>query len=288
MSTSRLTRSLLIHGSAGSWKTAFMAWANLDPRIGPLLLLDFEGNAISIQGSGTVTVKINSAEDLNEQYEWLRVGGEFEIFNCDTEQIETVDYSKFKTVAIDSGSELQTGLLLGRGEDRAAEMLKANKLNRADPAVLEEADYGNVLIQLRRTFRLFKNTLSRNFFITSLSKTALVAGEGMVRMPAFAGQMAEEIVGQFDICAFMAPVKTIGKKDAEKPGDEKKDSKNIVGDRIMVLNNYQGVRARTHAPALPWIKDKVVVPNYFTFGENDNPATMLYDFLKVKKEEQNA
>jgi|GEM_PF-5537396 hypothetical protein len=277
-SLKRINKSMLLFGPSGSGKTMLLGHAANDPRTSPLLVLNFEGGCSSIEGSGATIIQVNNLEDLNIQYDRLEASlknefdVEYEIFNLDTGSTEIVKYSKFRSVAIDSISEFYTKLLLERGEQRVEELKDKEKNSsqtvdkrRLNPNALEQSDYGLSLSQLRVVIRAFRDTLNRHFFMTALPKTDIIPGEGAVRLPKLDGQAAEEVAGAVDSCIY------ISTKKSDKKGEEN-------NNRILALNNFPGVRAKTRT------KWKQKIRDFIPYSDDDNPITMLFDELKIEKE----
>ena len=44
-------RKILIHGASGSGKTTFLGTAQSDPRVMPMIVFDFEGGALALEGT---------------------------------------------------------------------------------------------------------------------------------------------------------------------------------------------------------------------------------------------
>lgn len=269
----RINKSFLVFGPPGSGKSYLFGEAAEDKRTAPVLVLNFEGGCSVLEGSNATVVQIRNIQDLNEQYERLAASLKeeydvpFEILNLGTGQVEEVRYSTFRTVVIDSISEFYTHIMLDRGFERVAEMkAKANTdPRRNNPFIPEQADYMECLNRIRYMVRMFRDTLNRHFFMTALSKTDILPGEGAVKLPKLDGQAAEEVAGAVESCIYISSQK-LDKKGVED-----------TGKRIMALNNFAGLRVKTRTA---W---KVKIADFIEYDETENPISKLFDLLGVKE-----
>lgn len=204
----------LIFGPAGQGKTTLMGSAALDERTAPMLVIDFEGGSGSLAGLDVDIAPVQSWEDFNEVYNNLA--------NGDT--VDGVDYSQYKSVAIDSITEIHIFALL--------DILREKGPTRRDPDALEIQDYGKASTQLRRLLRAFRD-LPLHVFFSALAKDTEIKGLGRVTMPSLSGQMAEEVPGLMDVVGYLA--------QAEDDNGEV--------ERLLLLQNYPKYRTKVR---LPW------------------------------------
>jgi len=201
---------LLLHSPAGHGKTRFLGSANDDPRTAPMLLLDYEGGTSSLVGRDIDIARITSWDDFNEVYAAL--SGEH----------------KYKSIGLDSISEVHLFALLS--------LLSSGEKSRKIPDLLEQGDYGIALVQMRRFLRSFRD-LPVHVFATSLSKSDTDPREGTIIKPSLVGGMADEVMGIFDVVAYLA-LSTI--RNEETQVDE--------SHRVMVLKNYPKYRTKVRIP----------------------------------------
>lgn len=194
-----------IYGPAGHGKTRLLGTANDDERTAPILVLDYEGGTSSLVGRDIDIVRIQTPKDYEEVKAFL-VGSDH----------------PYKSVALDSLSEAHVAALLGR--------LDGGR-QRQDATLIEQADYGSALVQMRRLVRLFRD-LPLHFFATSLAKEELDTREGFVKKPALSGAFAEEVLGLFESVGYLA----LGEDESKQV------------QRVLILNNVPKIRAKTRVP----------------------------------------
>lgn len=198
----------LIFGPAGQGKTHFLGTAQLDTRTSPMLLLDFEGGEQTLVGLDIDIVRIRSWEDYFEVYEELSQSRDL----------------KYKSVGIDSISETHIFALL--------DLLDQQGAQRRDPDLLQQQDYGKAGTQMRRLLRSFRD-LPVHVFFTSLAKEVVEARVGTVKVPALAGQLAEEVPGLMDLTGYMAISQEKDPRTAE-----------IKDVRSLLLKNFSQFRVK--------------------------------------------
>ncbi len=236
-------RNNLIYGPSGSGKTHLLGTAMNDERTAPILVLDFEGGSITLDGSGAIVQAIRDWDDYTEVYNTLANNN------------NTIDGVEFKSLAIDSVSETHLYSLMGAVDNRVKLLLADDKTGiRVDPNKTEIQDYGTALIQMRRFLRSFRD-LPLHTFVTSLTKTEVLPREGSTRLPSCFGQLAEELCGMYDCVGYLAML------DDPKSNELK---------RVLLLQNQKGVRVKVRTRWGVVAPEKIVDPT----------ITALFDAFK--------
>lgn len=167
----------LIHSPHGHGKTRLLETANDDDRTAPAILLASDSGTRSIVGSSIDVRRMRDWQDYNEAYEYV-----------------SSDANEYKTVMLDSVSETQAFGLLN--------ILDIDK-KRPDPDALSEADWGVILVQMRRLLRRWID-LDVNLFLTALSADTTVAKVGMVTAPLIQGKFQQDLPGLLDFVGYLA------------------------------------------------------------------------------------
>ena len=172
--------------------------------------LDLEGGVEDVletmPGYGTdfVRIPIATFDDLNEAYERLRVNDE-----------------GFRSVGIDSLSETHIFMLMDI-IDRQREKREGKGVN---PDLIEQGDYGEGLVKIRRFVRYFRD-LPIHAFYTAHHKEDADRKEGLVTTVNLAGKAAIEVPGLMSVVAYLAlPENDEGKTE-----------------RLLLLQNYAKIR----------------------------------------------
>jgi hypothetical protein len=186
---------MLLYGAPGVGKTTFAAQAGDHPALSPVLFLNFEGGLLSVVERGDVdAVDINRMSDLEEVYESLRT--------------QDPAYREYRTIVIDSGSELYNQALVEATETgitRAARQGK-NSDRTLDDTQLD--DYGRASKQVFRIFRAFRD-LPINLITTSTARFTYPRNADKTLVdpidvgPSFSGNLATQMLGLFDFVHFM-------------------------------------------------------------------------------------
>lgn len=208
----------LIHGPAGSGKTYLVGTLADDSRTSPTLVLDFEGGLSTLVGRDVDVAVIRDWRDYNEAYKIL----------ADPK-------SPYQSVGVDSITETQVGGLL--------QILEGDS-KRPDPDTLAQADWGVILVKMRRFVRHFRD-LPIHVVMTALSGDDLDKQVGRIKVPLVQGSFKDEIAGIFDVVGYLA------------------QSENEEGEteRLLLLRNYPAFRVKARTPMGLAIPNEIVDPD---------------------------
>lgn len=213
---------MLVFGAPGIGKTHFVGTFALDPRTAPLLILDFEGGASSLMGIPSEQVdiaRIKTWADFNEAYRLLQKPNH-----------------GYKTVAIDSASEVHIFALL--------DILDKEGKDRRDPDQLQQADYGKAMLQMRKLVRNFRN-LDIHLILTAHAKQDTDPREGSITLPSMAGAVAYEVPGMMDLSGYYCLAT---------------DPKTKESQRVLVMKNYAKIRAKCRTPWDSNVPNEIIEP----------------------------
>lgn len=177
--------NILVYGMPGAGKTTFAASTCGHPDMSPVLFLNFEGGLISIPQelrSNAEKIDIDSVSKLESVF-WALVN-------------KTDGYDQFKTIVVDSGSEMQTLHL----EELGLAAFEANKTEDRDELRLK--DYGKDTARLKRIFRWFRDS-PMHVVITALVKRKYKRVPNkepklIEAVPAFTDRLGESLRGYCD------------------------------------------------------------------------------------------
>lgn len=179
--------NLLIYGQPGCGKTTLAATAMEHPELAPALLLNIEGGTLSVVGTGLDAVDVHSLQQL-EQVLWA-------LSNPEDKQ-----FGQYRTVIIDSGTELQTITL------QELVMAASKKDRGRSPDDIQLQDYGRNTNALRRVFRWFRD-LPVHVVVTALAKEVYPPNvtaqqrpfvEPSEVFPLFTEKLGQSVSGYFD------------------------------------------------------------------------------------------
>lgn len=195
VTTSKPKIKTLIYGRPGIGKTTLAASAQEHPDLAPVLTANFEGGLLSISGRGDIdAVDIHSMEEVDQLFWSIR--------NL------TPPFDQYKTLIIDSGSEMQT---LALEEAVRIEMNKKQAQGRLGDRTIDDIEiqnYGKSGAQLARIFRWFRD-LPINLIITALPKFVFPQGVDartalpIEVTPSFTNKLGVQIMGYVDFLWYL-------------------------------------------------------------------------------------
>lgn len=196
-----LKLNLLLYGLPGVGKTTLALQANDHPAMAPALVLNLEGGLLSVASRGDVDeVPIRSTREFEDALIALAN--------------KQGDFAKYRTVIIDSGSELakrslseKTKLNTERQLRRKTEAERAKDDRTEDDIQIE--DYGKMTAQMRRLFTMARD-LPVHTIVTSLvrfvypqTKDGGKASEPSEVTPDFTAGLQISVMGMFDMVWYM-------------------------------------------------------------------------------------
>ncbi len=191
---------ILVYSPPGHGKTTLLGTAAGDPRISPMLVLEFEGGTRSIRSK----VRKIGIEDLGKLSPSLNVIDVIQIqqwadFEVVYDFLDTANHG-YKSLGLDSLSEMN---YLNMTEAlRTA--IKEDK--RHDPDIPEQRDYLRSAGQMRRLVRFFRDLPMHVFFTAGAGIQQDPRTKENKAWPALAGKLAFEIPGLVEIVGYLAVV----------------------------------------------------------------------------------
>lgn len=189
--------NILVYGRPGVGKTTFAAGANDHPAMKDALFLSVEGGLLSVAGRGDIfKVELSNPTELEEVF--------WDFIKKDEA------YARFKTVVLDSGTEIQnSGLedIVRRNIMSPENQGKPESKRRDDLDRFYLEDYGKSNAQLTRMFRWFRDA-PMHFIMTALPKPVYPKGnsenvEPVEVIPSFTAKLAESAQGFMDFVWYM-------------------------------------------------------------------------------------
>jgi hypothetical protein len=193
----------MIFGPHGAGKTRMLGTAQDDERTSPMLFLAFEPGTHTLVGKQIDVITCRSFEDFNEPFEVL----------------SSPDHGGYRSVGIDSLSEVQIEGML--------ELVKGSAMED----VMEQSQWGQILIKMRRFVRNFKD-LDMHVFLTALAKEETRARIGTVQVPLLQGSFAQELPGIVDVVGYLA----------------QEDMEDGEVTRTLLLRNFPKFSVKARAP----------------------------------------
>lgn len=228
------TAKVLIHAPAGHGKTKFLGTAQEDPRTFPMAFINWDGGESTLAGLDIDVFDIRDSKDFDSVYLDLKKPN-----------------APWKSWGVDSITETQINTL--------EEILGDDVVNRANPDLLAQQDWGIVLTRMRRiTRKMFKMLPGMHGFMTALTMDEVVPRVGSVRTPALQGKFATELPGIPDVVGYL------GLEDVDVDNEHPDGQMRIL---LLHSNPRFSVKART-----PW---GTSVPSEIT----DPTVTKLLDAL---------
>lgn len=246
---------MLLYGSPGAGKTTLALTANDHPELSPALVLNFEGGLLSVTNRGDVDVlDIRSSDDLERVF-WYFAENNPEI-------------TKYKTIIVDSGSELYNRTL----REVVAQNL-ARRKRKGDEDDYELEDYGksgNIVFRLFSSFR----DLPRHVIVTAHPKFIYPSGGDALNSepkevrPSFSTSLAQRLEGIFDFVHYLYAY------DLPEPtgvtGDDGQAIMKAVTHRALLTRSMGAYHAKTRGPNFASALGDTVI---------DPTIPVLYDLL---------
>lgn len=187
--------NLLLYGMPGVGKTTFAAQAQSHPDLAPVLIADLEGGLLSVSSRGDIdAVRVRTTQEMDELFWMLRNG--------------TGDFGKYRTVVIDSGTNLANRAL---EEWSALNKDRAQKRGRGSEWTIDDIqleDYGKMLAQIRRLMTWYRD-LPLNLIVTALARFEFAQGADKRSAapvsvgPDFTASVAGAVTGMMDHAWYM-------------------------------------------------------------------------------------
>ena len=183
---------VLVYGDPGVGKTTLAGGANTHPDTGPVLVANIEGGVLSLADTECdTTEQLRTTAEVEEVLWALSHGAD--------------GFGKYKTLVVDSATELQTIDLEGIV---AASLKKNKKQDRTQDDIFLE-DYGKSTARLKRVFRHMKD-LPMHVIVTALTKTEMPANAHKMTNPqpknvgpALTSKLANSLMGYMDSVWYM-------------------------------------------------------------------------------------
>jgi len=191
---------MIVYSPPGHGKTTLLGTAAGDPRLSPMLLIEFEGGTRSIRSK----VKKISIDQLGKEKPKVDVIHTVEIrtwgdFDLVYDFLLTADHP-YRSIGLDSLSEMnylnmQTVLLDAGIQDK----------NR-DLDIPEQRDYLKSASQMRRLVRYFRDLPMHVFMTSGAQQGQDPRTKTSMMMMSLTGKLVFEIPGLFDVVGYLAMV----------------------------------------------------------------------------------
>lgn len=259
--------NILVFGPPGVGKTVLAASAAGHPDLGPALIANFEGGLLSVASMPNLdSVEIHSMAQMDELFWELRNGSN--------------GFDKYKTVIIDSGSEMQT---LALEEATRLELKRDREKGKVNDRTIDELEiqtYGKAGAQLSRIMRWYRD-LPMHTIVTALPRFTFAQGvDQRIAIPIEVEPLFTKKVG-VQIMGYMDCVWYYGNKN---------------GQRALITSDMGAYRAKTRgynfAAALgqvhndPWLPDiyELLLSSEGTGGAATENVSVLQNLTAVEFE----
>ncbi len=191
---------VLVYSPPGHGKTTLLGTAVGDPRISPMLLLEFEGGTRSIR-SKVRKIELADLGKINPSIDVIDVVQiqQWKDFKIVYEFLDSTPHG-YRSLGLDSLSEMNY-LNMSEALQTA---LKEDK--RRDPDIPEQRDYLRSAGQMRRLVRFFRDLPMHVFFTAGASIQQDPRSRESRAWPALAGKLAFEVPGLVEIVGYLAVV----------------------------------------------------------------------------------
>lgn len=179
----------IVFGSFGTGKTRFLGTAGQDSRTSPILILDFEGGSLSLEGvgEGVDVIRVTSTAILNDVFNLL-----------------SGDHP-YKSIGFDSLTETHIAALFN--------ILDSDR--RKEPNLIQLQDYGIASVITRRLVRALRD-LPMHVFLTALEKQEIDSIRGQVTRVDLSGKLAVEIPALVDVVGYLSSSEPEGEDVAKR------------------------------------------------------------------------
>jgi hypothetical protein len=190
--------NILVYGAPGSGKTTFASSANDHPDMSPVLYASFESGLLSVATRGVDAVDIHSVKQMDELF-WLMFNGK---------KNNDPVWGKYKTVVVDSGSEMLTLALEEATREEIEKDRRAGKNPNRGQDDLELRTYGKAGAQIARLMRWFRD-LDVNLIVTALPKSTFSPGADQRTntpievTPQFTNKVGVSVMGYMDMVWYL-------------------------------------------------------------------------------------
>jgi hypothetical protein len=214
--------NILIYGLTGSGKTHMLGTALDSPDMDPMLLIDLEGGTLTLRGREVDIVRPRNWKEVLEIEQWLRF-----------------EDTKYKSVGIDSLTEMQSKLSLGTIKGELDE--EGEYRNMDAPSATKIDQWGQTGDQMRKVIRMFKTLAShvdpekrRHVIFTALEKE----DKGIV-MPDMQGALGAKVGGYVDVLGRLG----VTEREVE---DEETGEVDLVTVRYLICDQMIGKDGRKY------------------------------------------
>ena len=192
---------MLFYSPAGHGKTTLLGTAIGDPRLCPMLFVDFEAGTKSIKSKikridldqlGKITPEVGKAHAVRVK--------EWEDFNVVYNFLANDDTHGYQAVAIDSLTEvnyLNLTTIIGHEVEFGKEH---------DPDIAYQEDYLRSIAQMRKLIRFFRDLPMHVFFTAGAMEFTDARTKKMQYRPGLTGKLVMELPGLVDTIGYLAVI----------------------------------------------------------------------------------